>query len=459
MGVVLYDLYAGTITFFAIAWIVLTLSQFHMRWLAIKAERKEALVWGPRRRHQVEQRAKENDYRVTSIVPTAKESPELFERAMEALRAQQGLREHIIITVMDGIDDPNTLTAIDIANLATARRLSDHVLIGNHRDKRANLADAMRFADSRGVLYGKIAVLDSDTLCDHKWVVAYLAHDLDDPLIGGVSSAQRAVREVTTVERVNGWLENARLKLTMGAGTYYNQVGCIPGRLGMYCKDIIYPRMEELENEHWEGWKLTLSWPFIIRWRVKCKAGDDRQLTNFVLEAGLGTKVVFPAGVKTSVSSEYGEMWKRWRRWGTSSQGYVIRTLVGPKYWLWKKWFVLYHYLRDIAIAHLSVFWVVSWPLSIWFSDRTLLITTSSMLALSVVGLIGTFVLRQEAHLRERPLDIFVLPHFIVIVTWGCFIRLLALYTPWRIGHWGTRDVDRKGADPYMAVFNWPIRI
>lgn len=459
MGVVVYDLYTGTITFFVVAWILLTLSQFHMRWLARKTERLEAEYWEPARRLQVIEREQENEFKVTSIVPCAKEDPDLFERAMKLLREQRGLKKHSIITIMDGIDNPDRLSAVDIANLATARRYSDAVLITNARDKRHNLGNGLRYARANGLLYGMMAVLDSDTICDHEWVVAFLAHDLSDPEVGGVSSAQRALREVTTVEQVNGWLERARLKLTMAAGTYYQQVGCIPGRLGMYKTALIEPRLDELEHEYWYGWKLMLAWPFLARWKAKCKAGDDRQLTNFVLEAGFGTKLVLAAGVKTSVSREYGEMWKRWRRWGTSSQGYVFRTLFGPKYWLWRKWFVLYHYVRDMAIVHLSVFWVVSWPMSFWLSDRVLIVSTSSMILISLAGLVGTFLIRQEAHLRESPKDLLVLPWFVVIVTIGCFIRLVALYTPWHIGRWSTRDVDQQGVSEYVAVFNWQIHI
>ena len=459
MGVVLYDLYTGAITFFVVVWILLTLSQFHMRWLARKTERLEETQWGPKRRHQVIDKQAENTYEVTSIVPTAKEDPVLFERAMQLLREQRGLSKHIIITVMDGIDDPDQLGALDIANLATARKYSDAVLITNARDKRDNLANGLRYAQAQGMLCDNMAVLDSDTICDHQWVMAFMVHDLSLDQVGGVSSAQRALREVTTVERVNGWLENARLKLTMAAGTYYGQVGCIPGRLGMYRTAIIMPRLSELEHEYWSGWKVSTRWPFVIRWKTKCKAGDDRQLTNFVLEDGFQTRVVLPAGVKTTVSREYGEMWKRWRRWGTSSQGYVLRTLCGPKYWLWKKPFVLYHYLRDLAIVHLSVFWIVSWPISLVLSDRELIVPVTTMLMISMLGLLGTFLIRQSAHLRERPVDVWVLPQFICIVSYGCFIRLLALYSPWNIGQWSTRDVDGVGTAKYVAVFNWRLHI
>lgn len=454
MGKVYYDLFLkGVVSWFVVVWFAIALVMAHRRFEGWLFELRERDVAGPRRRREVQ--FGEHQYDVTTIVTCAKEDPDVFEEAMSRLRAQRGLRKHAIVVLVDAIDDLKNVDPDDLRCLEIAKRYADRVFVTNVRDKRVNLSNGVRLARENGLLYGRLALMDSDTVCDHDWVVAYLAYEFDDQRIGGATTAQRCLRVVTGPERVSDWLENARLKSSMAAGSRHGQVGCLPGRLYMVRTELVADLIiEELPNEVWTGFRPTFRWPFFERWSVKCKAGDDRQITNFVLRQGYRTVLVLEAGVKTLVPDTYRKLWRTWRRWGTSSQGYVFRTLFGPESWLWRRPFVLYHYATDILISHVSVALVLVWLTSLFRSDEALLLPLSAMVTLSFFGMLATFALRQWPHLREEPRDFLLLPLFVAVVTIAQFVRVWACWTPWRIGTWSTRQgVDDGVSKAYVEEY------
>ncbi len=425
--------------------------------IAKRFERKEELYLGPKRRRQVIELESENEYRVTTLVTCAGEEPEVFEEAMRVIAQQRGLLEHKILIMMDGIDDPDNPGDRDAQNLSIAQKYGDKVYVTNVRDKRINLKNLVQFARDEGMLRERLAFMDSDTICDHEWVMAFLAYELSDSTVGGATTAQRCLRTDTIPERIGDWLENARLKASMAAASLYGQLVCLPGRLYMARTDAVANRIiNELSEEVWRGrFKPTWRFPFFESWEVKTKAGDDRRTTEYIIEAGLRTVLVLPAGVKTLVPSGWSKMWRTWRRWGTSSQGYFYQSYFGPQWRIWwKKWFILYHQVSDIALTHIAPFLVMAWVVALFTSNEELLLPLTTVILMSVIGVLATFGWRQIAHLNENKRDWLMLPVFVVVVTLAQFIRLLAHYTPWRIGTWGTRvGVDDAVYEPYVQEY------
>ncbi|MEY3784527.1 MAG: hypothetical protein RLZZ230_849 [Candidatus Parcubacteria bacterium] len=431
MWKVTYDYFLmGEVTWFVVIWLMIAfimLSRTLMAGIYYYKEWKEA----PKRRRRVKKCT--GNYKVTTLVTCAKEVPFAFRRAMQKLKNQRGLAKHTILVMIDAADD---MTASDKACVKIAIEFADFVIIGNPRDKRVNLANLTKLAEEEGVLHKFLAPMDSDTVCNHNWVVAEMCDAFRDPRVGGVTSSQRCLWVNNAIERDGDWLEDSRRLSSMAAGSLVGEVLCLPGRLIMLLTSLVVPEIYDLPNEVWTGWKLSLSFPFVKRWKVKCKAGDDRQLTNYVLKKGKRTVMVGSAGIKTIVPNTFQVLWKTWRRWATSSQGYFYRTLS----WLWRRPFAFYHALSDIFITHASVFLVLSWFYSIFARDEKTLFPMSIMMLLSVAGLMVTFIIRQLPHLFRHPADLLLLPHFIVVVTIGQFIRLWAHYTAWMIGTWGTRS-------------------
>jgi len=442
LGKVIYDLFVeGVVSLFVLVWFSFALIMLHRRFIAKKAEKIE-LYEAPRRRRRVEY--DENTFEVTTLVTCAKEDPVVFEQAMSMLKQQAGLARHSIIVMMDAFDNPSS---DDHRCLEIARLYADVVFVTNVCDKRENLKNLFAIAREKELLHELVAPMDSDTVCDHRWVMAYLCDAFLDASVGGATTAQRCLKVDTYPERIGDWLENARLKSSMAAGSYYGQVGCLPGRLYMARTHLLEERIKELPEETWTGIRLKASYPFCERWYAKCKAGDDRQITNYILQSGFDTVLVFAAGVKTLVPDNWDKLWKTWRRWGTSSQGYVYRTLD----WLWRKPFVLWHYATDIYISHASVALVLVWFYALFFSSADLLLPLSVVLAMSIGGVLLTFTIRQWPHLKEHPHDFLLLPLFVLVVTYAQFIRVQAHWTPWRIGVWGTRaGVDDEVKETFV---------
>jgi cellulose synthase/poly-beta-1,6-N-acetylglucosamine synthase-like glycosyltransferase len=447
MGKVIYDLFfEGIVSWFVTVWFCITIIMAQRRFDGWRFERLERKVLAPRREQATRLSKDPPIYKVTSIVTCADEDSVVFAEAMRMLRQQVGLADHKILVMIDTINKDALLTPEQQSCLETALQYADWVGLTNARAKRRNLYELEKYAREQGMSHELLAFVDSDTVCDNEWVLAYLVHDLTiDDQVGGVTSSQRCLYVETIPERISDWLENARLKSSMAAASLYGQVGCLPGRVIMVKRRLVEHRLKELPVEVWTGWRLTFRWPFLERWEASCAAGDDRQITNFILEGDYKTKLVLPAGVKTIAPRGYKKMFKMWHRWGTSSQGYVYRTLD----WLWKKPYVLYHYSSDILISHVSVLFVIVWLGSFIFGNRDLALPLSVVLMMSAVGLITTFAIRQWPHLRENPQDLWLLPAFIIIVTVAQFGRVSAHWRPWMIEQWGTR----KGADDKTVGF------
>lgn len=431
MWKVIYDYFLmGEMTWFVVLWLSIAfimLSRMVLAGFYFLKEYREA----PLRRMRV--MCEDNDYRVTTIVTCAKEDPFAFKRAMKKLKHQRGLTKHAILVLIDAADD---LTANDRQCIAIAKQHADIVLLGNHRDKRVNLGALVKMAADNGILYDLLTPMDSDTICDHDWVMAELCDAFKDLEVGGATTSQRCLWVRNAIERDGDWLEHARILNSMAAGSLFGQVLCLLGRLYMVRTALVVPQIYEISKEEWSGLKFSLSFLFIKKWRVKCKAGDDRWITNLILKQGYKTVMVASAGVKTIVPNTYRVLWKTWRRWGTTVSGYFYRTLS----WLWRRPFAFYHALSDIYITHVSVFLVLSWIYNIFFGQEETLFPLSIMMVLSLAGLMATFILRQLPHLFKHPADFLLLPHFIVVVTIGQFVRLWAHYTPWMVGTWGTRS-------------------
>jgi cellulose synthase/poly-beta-1,6-N-acetylglucosamine synthase-like glycosyltransferase len=291
-------------------------------------------------------------------------------------------------------------------------------------------------ARDRGMLYEYSCFLDSDTILDDEDVARELLRPLQDPAIGGVTTSQRALYVNTIPERIGDWLENARLFSSMAAGSLFGQVGCLPGRLYAVRTSIIKDKMDDLVEDYWT----------FFGNRAQCFAGDDRVLTNFVLQAGYRTCMVPTAGVKTLVPETFSKMFKTWERWGRSSQGYTLRSVR----WLVRHPVILFQYLSDMFISLATVYLVAfHWPYHMIMGDSMQPLVEA--LVMAVVGMGMTIMARQVPHLYSTPRDILLIPVFAIAITIGQFVRVKALFTPHLIGVWGTRE----GADRDKSSQVW----
>ena len=317
--------------------------------------------------------------------------------------------------------------------------LVDIIYTTNARSKRVNLRNMMANAKELGLLHEITCFMDSDTIPDNTDIAKELLRPFVDPAIGGVTTCQR-IKDVNTIPRIIAdWVEFARIYSSMGTGSLLGQVGCLPGRLYAVRSDIVQDKMDELVDD-W--WKVPFS-----KDDVQCFAGDDRVITNFVLKAGYKTIMMPAASIKTCMPLTFFKMFKQWECWGQSSQGYTLRTLG----WSWKQPWILFQNTTDILIT-LSTAYILSihWVLLYFVypntrpQDERLPISTSMLFfffgSMLTVFIRQGFFLATQFFKHRKPWILLIVPVFFVTLSISHFIRCYSLFTPHKIGVWGTRD-------------------
>lgn len=383
----------------------------------------------------------EQSYGVTVFVTIFREDPVLLERCLRdiARSLERVTDNYTIFAIVDGVTRYQEESEVC---RQIARRYADVVMETNAHSKRKNLRNMMVEAKQRGLLHEISFFLDSDTVLDHLEVARELLRPFADPKIGGVTTAQRAYDPATVPERIGDWLEHARLLSSMAAGSLFGQIGCLPGRLYAVRSAIVADKMDALVEDYWRA-------GFLLRRRVQCHAGDDRAITNFVLRHPVHnrTVVAFGAGVQSKVPDEWDTLWRTWRRWATSSQGYTLRTL----HWLWRRPYILFQYVTDIMITVGVVYLVaVHVPVKFLVGEAGLALWISATMA--VAGMFATVLVRQWRHLAKHPRDILIVPQFTCAMLVAQLIRFRALFEASRIGVWGTRGVSAQHGQEFARV-------
>ena len=378
----------------------------------------------------------ERDWEVTSLVTYAGDLVEYFEKGMRTLRSQTGVKNHKIYLMMDAMDD---VTPNDEACLKVAEQYADRIYLTNHKKKRFNLDYLTDAAEKNGDLHEIMHLVDSDTIFPDERVLHTLTQPYADSEIAGTTTAQRAYITETPSEIVGDMLEDNRNSNGQPACSLFKEVPCQAGRSITFLRDAIRPYMKPLASEYWGVWmpRLHKSFPFILKKEyVECKAGDDRFLTDAVHRAGYKNVFVPDAEVKTLLGETFRKTFRQWMRWGTTSQGYVLRHFV----WLAKnKPASFANHLADMYVAHASV--IMFWGLifSLIFGDKELYLPLSILFLGTIVLLIAWFVLRNLDHYRRHPRHLLYIFHHLVAITFGSHIRVFTIWTPWLISFWGTR--------------------
>jgi cellulose synthase/poly-beta-1,6-N-acetylglucosamine synthase-like glycosyltransferase len=394
-----------------------------------------------------------HEYSVLTEVPYAGEEAQFFEQALRSCRAQEGLASHKIYVLMDGMGD---MSPNDEASLRAAEKYADRIFIGNYKKKRFNLeymtTKALEAGDSADVLH----LMDSDTYFPTTDVGYRMTQPFADPKMGGGTTAQTAHRRDTSAERTGDLLEHARIGLSLAASNETRGIPCLPGRSIWLRMDAVVPHMKGLNEEHWGMWvpKLHSTFPYVLKWmNVECYAGDDRYLTDWLHIDGWDTFFDPEAKVETLLGEFRKKMYLQWWRWCTTSQHSTGRRghLLFPK----KPFAFLYH-LSDTYAALAAVFLMWSWVLSILFRNEEAFWPLSLMLVGSAVSMAGMLILKNLAYFKKYPKDLWSVWLFLMDIAVGVHIRVLALFTPWRVRTWGSRrGVDDKTEKKFIREHFW----
>jgi hyaluronan synthase len=234
---------------------------------------------------------------LTVIIPAYNEG-RMVEKAIDSVARADYPRDRLqVIAVDDGSRD-DTWTWIERA----ARRHPDLVTtvrFGANRGKRAALAEGFR--RGRGEI---VVTLDSDSVIERGALLA-MAGPFRDTRVGAVAG------KVSVYNRYEGLLPrmlHVRFTLSFdflrSAQSTHGSVYCCPGALAAYRASVVREVLERWERQRFLG--------------APCTYGEDRALTNSILEAGYDTVYQKSAVVHTVVPDTYSRLCRMYLRWDRS---------------------------------------------------------------------------------------------------------------------------------------------
>jgi hyaluronan synthase len=234
---------------------------------------------------------------MTVVIPAYNEGA-MVEQSIESVAAARYPRGRLEILVVDDGSTDDTWTYI---RRAAARHpgLVTAVKLERNQGKRAALATGFRAA--RGEV---LVTIDSDSVIEASALLA-MAGPFRDPRIGAVAG------KVAAYNRDRGFIPrmlHVRYVLSFdfqrSVQSTYRTVYCCPGALAAYRASVVHAVLEPWLNQRFLG--------------APCTYGEDRALTNAILERGFDTVYQGSAVVHTLVPDTYAKLCKMYLRWDRS---------------------------------------------------------------------------------------------------------------------------------------------
>ncbi|CAK0744412.1 hyaluronan synthase [Gammaproteobacteria bacterium] len=234
---------------------------------------------------------------LTVVIPAYNEGS-MVENSIDSVARADYPRDRLQIIVIDDGSRDDTWSYIE----STARRYPDLVTtirFSENRGKRAALAEGFRCA--RGEI---VITIDSDSVIEHRTLLAMVG-PFRESRIGAVAG------KVAVYNRSRGLLPrmlHVRFTLSFdflrSTQSEYGTVYCCPGALAAYRISVVRQILDQWENQRFLG--------------AFCTFGEDRALTNFILDAGHDTVYQRTGIVHTVVPETYRKLCKMYLRWDRS---------------------------------------------------------------------------------------------------------------------------------------------
>ncbi len=243
---------------------------------------------------------------MTVVIPAYNEGA-MVEQSIESVAAARYPGGRLEILVVDDGSTDDTWTYIRRAaerhpGLVTALKLEAN------QGKRVALAAGFRAA--RGTI---LVTIDSDSVIERDALLA-MAGPFRDPRVGAVAG------KVAVHNRDRGWIPrmlHVRFMLSFdfqrSAQSMYRTVYCCPGALAGYRASVVHEVREAWLDQRFLG--------------APCTYGEDRALTNAILERGFDTVYQGSAVVHTLVPDTYGRLCRMYLRWDRSHVREELRFL------------------------------------------------------------------------------------------------------------------------------------
>ncbi len=263
---------------------------------------------------------------VTIIVPVYKENTDFFEKVLTAIQTQGAN----VIVVGDGCTYPYSEIA--------ARHAFTFLATPERGGKRKALSLAMHYVQTPFVMF-----VDSDTLLPSNAVRELLSSFTDD--VGGVGANLRIIEDGRVLSYASEFVERSR-EVILRAMNHNGHVMILDGGAAIYRTEIVKPFI--LSSEFYD-------------YRVlgrKSVAGDDRQLTSYVIKSGFKALKNYNVNVSTPSQKTLSSYYKQQVRWARNGWYYFFKDLFGGtarKAGAFYTFELIYVYLLPIFFLGLSL--------------------------------------------------------------------------------------------------------
>jgi hyaluronan synthase len=349
---------------------------------------------------------------VDVIVPVYNEDPDLLDRCVRSALAQVHPGRVHVIVVDDGSSNRARLDPVyDALELAGATVIRSPRNIGKRHAQVLALP-----AGSHEI----IVTLDSDTIIPPE-AISRLTRQFGapggGPTTGFVDVENHSVNLLTRLQRLRYWMA---FNQERAAQSWFRTMLCCSGPLAAYRRSILEDVQEAYISQMYGG--------------VACTFGDDRHLTNLVLNAGYDT--VFDGGAiaYTDVPEKLPQFIRQQLRWSKSFYRELIWTLpfIGRR-----PWFIKYDVACQVAMPMMLTFTATSALMIGLLSDPATLLRYVFFIVLAA-SLRATYGAFRQRDLRFYLFSLYGFASAFMMMS----VRLFALHTL-TDARWGTRGPAR----------------
>jgi hyaluronan synthase len=234
---------------------------------------------------------------LTVIIPAYNEGP-MVARSIDSVATAHYPRERLQIVVVDdgSVDDTwehvSRAASRDPALITTIR-------FAQNRGKRAALRAG--FLRARGEI---VVTIDSDSVIDRAALLA-MAGPFRDPRVGAVAGRVAVYNaRAGLLPRMLDVRFALSFDLLRAVQSVYGTVYCCPGALAAYRLSVVREVLEAWASQTFLG--------------APCTYGEDRALTNCILDRGFDTVYQGSAVVRTIVPATYAKLVRMYLRWERS---------------------------------------------------------------------------------------------------------------------------------------------
>lgn len=348
---------------------------------------------------------------VTFVVPAKNEEDNIFEtlRCFGEVEYPKGKIE--VIAINDGSTDATYAEMLrgaeDIAPRVARVEVVDWEI---NRGKRAGMAEGVRRAKNDIVIF-----IDSDSFID-KDAVRHLVKYFANPTIGAVSGHTDVYnRDTNILTQMQALRYYIAFKVYKAAESIFGNVTCCPGCCSAYRRVYLMEFLDDWEHQKFLG--------------TECTFGDDRSLTNFVIQKYYAA-YASEALAHTVVPDNFQTYIRQQQRWKKS---WIRETFIAASF-IWRKnpvaAFFFYAYVF-LAFAGPVVFLhAVVWN-PIIYGIIPLVYLSGLFLMLMLHGVY------YRIHVGKRP-------WFLAVIAFWFYSVILMWQLPWALvtiadTRWGTR--------------------